>query len=251
MFSYNQYIQKIGGGIGAYSIYDNAAEGTLTSLLFNVVYAAHIELKNVVIQPAITVGYRTKHIEKDKLTFGDLIDPRYGFVYPTTTATDFSSERNFFDFGTGILCYTKTIYAGFSLDHLSEPEESFISPSPGSKLPRKYSFNAGFNIPSGDSGLWAFNPDIVFQRQRDFEEWIVSMAVKYSCMRAGIGVRKGDAIILLFGVQGERISASYSYDITTSSLSTASGGSHEISLLYRLRNKSSNGKRIALNSIAF
>ena len=84
------------------------------------------------------------------------------------------------------------------------------------------------------------------------------MMIKYSCIRAGVGVRSsgigsgnGDAIILLFGFQPGRLSATYSYDITTSSLSIATGGSHEIALSYRIINKNKPIKKMALNTVAF
>jgi type IX secretion system PorP/SprF family membrane protein len=251
MFSYNQYIRPIRGGIGAYSIYDDAGEGTLTSLLFNIVYAAHIELNNVVIQPGITGGYRSRHLDTDRLTFGDVIDPRYGFGQPSTQRVEARSNQHFFDFGTGILMYTKNLYADFSVSHLFEPEESFVRLSAGSALPRRYSYNAGVIFRSSDSSLWAFNPDIIYLKQRDFEEWLIRMTVKYDCIRAGVGVRKSDAIILYLGTQRGNLSAAYSYDITTSTLGTATGGSHEISLIYRIEQKSKEKKQIALRGIAF
>jgi type IX secretion system PorP/SprF family membrane protein len=250
-YYYNQYIQKIRGGIGAYSIYDNAGDGTLKSLLFSLVYAAHIEIKNIVIQPAFEAEYRTRHLDWDKLTFGDLIDPRYGFASPPPSAVKPSSTQSFFDCGTGLLCYTKRLYAGFSIAHLMEPEESFTVPRSGSTLPMKFSYNAGAIFHSGDSDLWSFNPDIIYLKQRDFEEWLVTMSVKYTCWKAGLGVRKGDAVILFFGVQPGRLSASYSYDITTSSLGSTAGGSHELALSYRIINKTKPVKKISLNTIAF
>ena len=108
------------------------------------------------IQPALEGEYRQRHIDVNRFTFGDMIDPRYGFNYPVMSAGIPSSGKTFFDMGTGLLVYTKSVYAGFSLAHLLTPEISFIRPHAGSTLPLKYSYNAGAIFHSGDSDLWSF-----------------------------------------------------------------------------------------------
>jgi hypothetical protein len=54
---------------------------------------------------------------------------------------------------------------------------------------------------------------------------------------AGVWYRSTDAIILLFGVRTSRFSLGYSYDMTISRLTMASGGAHEISFIVRMPQK--------------
>ncbi len=248
--SYNQFINKINSGVGAYALFDQAGEGTFNSSSFNLVYAYHKEIKSVAIQVAATGGYRERHLDWDKLTFGDMIDPRYGFVYSTPQAPP-KSKVSYFDFGTGVLCYTKNLYAGFSVEHLTEPEESFIRPAPGSRLPRRYSVNVGYAIAAGDAGKWIINPDVIYLSQRDFSEWVYGLTAKYDWLRAGVSIRHNDAIILSAGIDTGNLLLSYSYDITTSLLRTYSGGSHEFGAAYRFINKSKASSKMQLSAVAF
>jgi hypothetical protein len=58
----------------------------------------------------------------------------------------------------------------------------------------------------------------------------LGMYVKYGAFTAGAWWREGDAFILSVGVDAGTFRFGYSYDITTSKLTNASGGSHELSL---------------------
>jgi hypothetical protein len=46
-----------------------------------------------------------------------------------------------------------------------------------------------------------------------------------------------DALIFLVGIVHKGISIGYSYDLTISKLTAASGGSHEVTVTYRVKNK--------------
>ena len=49
---------------------------------------------------------------------------------------------------------------------------------------------------------------------------------------AGVWYRTRDAFIVLLGFQAEKVKFGYSYDVTTSKLTTATAGSHEVSLQF-------------------
>jgi len=52
-----------------------------------------------------------------------------------------------------------------------------------------------------------------------------------------LGTVQQDAIILQMGMYLDKMTVGYSYDFNTSALSTASGGAHEISIMYEFAAK--------------
>ena len=63
----------------------------------------------------------------DNLTFGDMIDPKYGFIYNTQeNIANNPSYKQFPDFSTGFVGYTENFYFGFAAHHLTQPNQGFI-----------------------------------------------------------------------------------------------------------------------------
>ena len=78
------------------------------------------------------------------LKFGDMIDPQYGFIYPTNEDINNNPTTvSFPDFSFGMLGYSKNFFAGFSAHHLTQPNQGFISES---ELPTKLTAHIGGNF---------------------------------------------------------------------------------------------------------
>ncbi len=73
-------------------------------------------------------------------------------------------------------------------------------------------------------------PNILFQQQAAFQQLNLGMYVDHGPIIAGVWYRSRDAFIALIGFQTEHLKFGYSYDVTTSKLTTATAGSHEVSL---------------------
>ncbi|HVA97904.1 MAG TPA: PorP/SprF family type IX secretion system membrane protein, partial [Bacteroidia bacterium] len=169
--SYDQAVDALSGGLGLLVTSDQAGQGTINTTNFSGIYAYQL---NVTREFSIRVGfqatYEEKSIDWSKLTFGDMIDPTRGFVYTTHTVPGANSINNV-DFSTGILGFSKTYFFGFAVDHLTQPNESFLQGANVSPLPMKFTGHAGAIIPVGNdlgSGNQAFiSPNILFQKQQD------------------------------------------------------------------------------------
>jgi type IX secretion system PorP/SprF family membrane protein len=234
--SYDQHISSISSGIGLLVMADNAGEGTLNTTDLSGIYSYQLSVtRDFSIRFGLQATYKQRKLDWDKLTFGDMIDPRYGFIYPTTESRP-STSKSFADFSAGILAYTARVYGGVAVNHLTEPEESFIKPAPGSTLPMKITAHAGAIIPI--SGMrneeTYFSPNILYQLQRDFQQICLGMYVAKPPLVGGLwyrqGGRNGDSFQALVGLQQGIFKFGYSYDITISTLAAASAGSHEVSL---------------------
>src|SRR5438105_4751991 len=79
--SYDQYFEGISGGLGLLVLNDKAGEGTLTSSYSSLIYAYQLNItREFSIRTGLQATYAQKTLDVDKLTFGDQIDPRYGFI---------------------------------------------------------------------------------------------------------------------------------------------------------------------------
>ena len=74
-----------------------------------------------------------------------MIDPQYGFIYPTSEdIANYTQSVNYPDFSAGLIGYSKNLYFGFAAHHLTQPNQGFISES---QLPTKLTVHAGGKFP--------------------------------------------------------------------------------------------------------
>nr|MDQ3100635.1 PorP/SprF family type IX secretion system membrane protein [Bacteroidota bacterium] len=176
--------------------------------------------------------YFQKSLDWSKLTFGDMIDPRRGFIYNTNDVPRGGTVGNA-DFSAGVLGYSDIFFVGFAAHHLTEPNESLIVGT--SKLPMKLTGHAGAAIPVGMQGKYGsartrISPNVLYQQQAAFRQLNLGLYVDHGPITAGVWYRTRDAFIALIGFQTEKFKFGYSYDVTTSRLTTSTAGSHEISM---------------------
>ena len=173
-----------------------------------------------------------KYLDWDKLTFGDMIDPRRGFIYQTGDVQR-GGSRYFFDASVGMVGYNKHFFFGFAGHHLNRPDESMIIGS--SRLPIRLTGHMGANIPLGSKSQYRnitkIMPNVIYQYQNGFQEIMLGTYVQYGAFTVGAWYRNLDAFILSIGIDNGKFKLGYSYDITVSKLNNGiSGGSHEVSL---------------------
>jgi type IX secretion system PorP/SprF family membrane protein len=247
--SYDHYLHAIRGGLGLLYLNDRSGGGALTTNCIGLVYAAHITLFNdkLVIRPGIDISYIRKKLDWSKLTFGDMMDPRMGFVYPTAEQPN-DLVRSNIDISNGIIFYTKHVYGGVAAHHLTQPNEGFIGYS---KLPIKFSAQLGATFGELDSARsFSFSPHIVVMKQQDFHMLVAGIAVKYDKYILGLAYRNNDAFIFQAGFQVPLFKVGYSYDYTVSKLSNRTGGSHELAVSFNILYKKE--KKISpLSTVAF
>tara|TARA_Y100000589_G_scaffold332277_1_gene391099 strand:+ start:5875 stop:6876 length:1002 start_codon:yes stop_codon:yes gene_type:complete len=240
--SYDQKSDILSGGIGFSLMSDNVAQ-TLTTNNASLVYSYH---QNVTRKFSLNFGLKGTFIQKSvdvsKLTFGDMIDPRRGFVY-TTNDIILSEPLNILDFSAGVLGFSENFFLGVSVHHLTEPEEALVfnpNSTSNSFLPRRYSAHFGVEIPLKAQTQTMFadkketlSPSILYNKQGDFQELNVGIYYRNGNLVGGLWYRNRDSFILTFGIETDYLRIGYSYDLTTSTLSIISGGSHEVSLAFR------------------
>jgi len=239
--SYDQYIKSLNGGIGVLLTQDQQGKGTIATSMLGLVYSYHLKVtRKFSVMFGAQASYIYKYLNTDNLTYGDMIDPKKGFIYSTNDIIT-SPTKNIFDASAGILGYSKSFFVGVSAHHLNRPDESLINGT--SRLPMRLTGQLGTEIKIGKKSRFESNtsimPNIIYQYQNGFQEINFGAYVKYNSFTAGAWYRNNDAFILLVGINTGTFKIGYSYDVTTSRLNNGvSGGSHEISLGLNLNCKS-------------
>ncbi|MCB0793501.1 MAG: type IX secretion system membrane protein PorP/SprF [Flavobacteriales bacterium] len=231
--SYDQHVDAILGGLGVQVMRDQAGKGTLTTTTVSGMYSYQLAVsRKFSMKFGAQATYFQKSLDWSKLTFGDMIDPRRGFIYNTNDVPRGGSIGNA-DFSAGILGYSDVFFVGFAAHHLTQPNESLIVGT--SRLPMKLTGHAGASIPLGMRGKYGeaktrISPNVLYQQQAQFRQLNLGLYIDHGPITAGIWYRTRDAFIALIGFHTEKFKFGYSYDVTTSKLTTATAGSHEVSL---------------------
>jgi type IX secretion system PorP/SprF family membrane protein len=231
--SYDNYFKNISGGFGVLATHDQQGQGTINTSMLGLVYSYHLKInrKWKAFFGARAAWYQ-KFLDWDKLTFGDMIDPRRGFIYQTGDVPR-GGSRGFFDASFGTVLFNKNFFLGYAAHHLNEPNESMIIGN--SKLPLRHTVHMGAEIQLGKrsrySSTTSIMPNVIYQYQNGFQELSIGTYVKYGSFNAGAWYRNRDAFILTIGINTGKFKLGYSYDVTVSKLNNGvSGGSHEISM---------------------
>jgi type IX secretion system PorP/SprF family membrane protein len=175
--SYDQHVDALAGGVGLIITQDEAGQATLTTTSISAVYAYQLNIsRTFTISAGFEGGYQQKTIDESKLNFGDMIDPRKGFIYNTSEVL-YRNTVGVPDFSAGAMGYSKNLFLGFSVDHLTQPDQSFVAGA--SPLPIKLTIHAGamigLNTHSLQSDEVTISPNI-----------FISTTTKFPAARPGI-----------------------------------------------------------------
>ncbi len=232
--SYDQHVQSLYGGLGLLVTNDRAGKGTLNTTTISGIYSYQLALSRTFsIKAGFQATYFQKSLDWNKLTFGDMIDPRKGFIYNTNDTPRGGTVSNV-DFSAGFLGFSENYFFGGAVHHLTEPNESLLATPEGSPLPMKITGHAGAVIPltndkysENDAKI---SPNILFQQQDNFQQLNMGIYISKGPIVGGLWYRNKDSFIALVGFQTDVIKFGYSYDVTVSKLTNATAGSHEVSL---------------------
>ncbi len=239
--SYDQHFDKIAGGIGVLLMGDRQGQGVINTYAASFIYSYKLKIsRKFNMRFALQATYQQKSLDWSKLTFNDMIDPKYGFVYETNEVAPAKQSKGVADFSAGFIGYTNNLYFGVAATHVTRPYEGFISVT---RLPVKWTAHFGgyFDLKrksrkSRSFGDISISPNIIYQHQLEFHQLNYGLYLNYYPFVVGTwfrqSFRNSDAVIFMFGLQHEMIRVAYSYDLTVSKLANLSGGSHEVSLQF-------------------
>ncbi len=238
--AFDTYAKNVSGGIGLIAMHDQQGQGTIQTSMIGGIYSYNLKVnRKFSLMFGARAAYFQKFLDWDKLTFGDMIDPRRGFIYQTGDVIRGNGRHGFFDASAGLVGFTKNFYFGVAGHHLNRPDESMILGD--SRLPIRVTGHMGATIKLGQRGRYSSNtmlmPNIIYQYQNGFQEFNIGAYLRYESFTIGAWYRNKDAFILSLGISTDKFRIGYSYDLTVSNLGGVSGGSHEISMGINLKCK--------------
>lgn len=226
-------------GFGLSSLYDRAGE-TLTTFSqdFNLAYSVKITEK-AGLRFGLGMGYRIRSINYENLTFGDQIDPRYGFISTNPGSGTLSGSVIFINLTAGVFFHNRFLFAGYSAHNWNEPKQSFTSS--GYRLPRRHSFHLGVNLYASNNSSFSIKPTALYIIQQDFENWVLGSIFQYKMLSVGFYSGINNRAIGSLGFTTNRFQIRYSYDMVSSRLTNRIFSAHEITLGFLLGKGKDNG----------
>ena len=225
-------------GIGGVILRDVAGTSVLTStkVYGSVAYHQMINAGSLV-SLGFNVGWANKQINTSNLTFPSQWNGKFFDVHQTTTAPKLDRTNiNYLDMQVGMnYAYfpTNDIYlnAGFSAMHVNRPKESFFNDESGgnNRVPVRYTGFLNGSIKLNDRVI--VNPNVYGSLQANAWEVVGGLNAHYNAsgdgekvLIAGVYYRYKDAVIPMLGFSFKDLTFTFSYDVTTSSLSNFNNG---------------------------
>ena len=209
------------------------------------------------IQAGLQAGFGMRRTDNSFVFESDLIGGG-----GSENVIDGSAPRNYFDFSSGAVLYSRTLWVGVSASHINQPNQSLLV-NGEDQLPMKLSLQAGYRLdlnPVTDKPAdreRSIMPVLMYRMQGQSDQMDVGIYAVFEPLIAGIwyrGIpfkafddiqgdsddiwnanqfRNTDAVAFLLGFKYKDFSIGYSYDVTTSQIGFANtAGSHEISMTY-------------------
>ncbi|MFC2087656.1 type IX secretion system membrane protein PorP/SprF [Bacteroidota bacterium] len=238
-FSFDHYFHKYKSGLGGLVFRDQSGKGQLGTTNFALQYSYDVIFKNDWhLRPGLYFAYTQRSIDIDPLIFPDELSTGV-----TSIEVPPEEKHTALDFGSSLLLHGKNFWFGFSVDHLTQPNQSLYGEE--SMLPMKITIYGGSRTARYGRLRRTLpeylNYSFIFKKQDKYHQldiggyWFKDPIIFGSYLRwlpliNNLAAR--DALILLGGYKVENYSLLYSFDLTISNLLLQTRGSHEISLMY-------------------
>lgn len=209
-FNYNQYINKIGGGIGLSLVNDVQSLG-INNLSVSAVYAYHLKLDyQSNLHLGLNAGIVNNLFSPQNYVFPSQLD---GGIPPSLTGT----SDLFADIGTGFILQIRNWSLGFSGDHLFQ----YSIAGEKSPLPMKFTVHLMGKLDYNPHGLqkpmFVIFPVFLFQQQSANQQLNYGLYVERENITAGIWFKQNlffdfYSTVFLIGLDIDNYRIAYSFD---------------------------------------
>lgn len=234
-------------GVGGVILRDVAGSGNLTStkVYGSLAYHQMLGLSSL-LSAGFNLGWANKRIDPTRLKFPDQFNQATGFFdagVPTSVVFN-STSTSYMDMQVGLnYAYfpTEDLYVngGFSVHHINRPRETFFMESGfDNRLAPRYIGFVNASVKLNEQVI--VNPMAYYTNQASASELVGGLSANYNLsgdgetqVIGGMYYRVGESLIPLIGFQWKNFRMSFTYDVTTSSLSQYNNarGAIEFSLL--------------------
>lgn len=244
--SFDDFSDKHNTGWGFQLMHDRQLSNFISSYSGSMYYSYHLRLDHYTfIAGGIQAGFVHLQMDPGNLIFPSMINQLTGEVSAQIPYNFEYNRKTYPDLGMGIIGQFNDFFAGFSIHHLNQPNESLLKNDGLGKLPIKFTGHVGAKLFRFHRGLlsreFTLSPQFIYRQQGNFKQLNVGIYlieqnfVVGAWYRNNISVRP-NALVFLAGVANQKLQFGYSFDLTLSKLSNYSYGSHEVSLSFFINN---------------
>lgn len=228
LFTGSAPIMKYKMGIGL--VVNSDKIGANTDLQVGANVAKHFSVGPGRLSVGLKLGVQSRSIDGGEFKVNDQNDP----VYQALKA---SSGQLVADLGAGLFYQSDKWFAGFSANHLTEPQFDFGGGDKAKNtLNRHYYLTGGYNFELSPSVVLA--PSVNVKSDSKVTQFEISALAKINNQfYAGLAYREQDAMSLILGagmLKDNRLRITYSLDYTVPSTDAKKATSHEIMASYFL-----------------
>lgn len=247
--SYDIFVDELRSGFGLSAMTDKMGSAGWRTTTAGLTYSYKVRIsEKIVFSPGLYFGYGINGLDRNKLRLGDGLEyERNGQYYSLDTDLQRLGNQQYFDFNSGFLFYSKVLWLGASFNHMNTPNLSILNSA--SRLPMKTMIHGGGRLtlssgPRSSDRASYLTPSFVYRSQGSISQ--LDIGVNYHIDPVSVGAwYRGkpfeknfiqnpghESLIFTMGLYMKNFTIGYSYDFSISELSTASGGAHEISMVY-------------------
>ena len=234
-------------GLGGLILADEAGSGGLKSTKIYGSVAYHQMLgSSSLLTAGFNVGWANKRIDQSKLKFPDQFDGKFfdGARPSEALLALVNTNVSYFDMQAGLnYAYfpdeNTYINGGYSIHHVNRPTETFFNQSADSnQIAMRHIGFVNAILKVNDRVI--LNPNLYYTMQARASSFMIGLNANYSLsgsgdkqLIAGVYYRAGDAAIAVLGFEIKNIRFTFSYDATTSGLSSFNNnnGAQEFNLM--------------------
>jgi type IX secretion system PorP/SprF family membrane protein len=248
--SYDIWVDEVRSGFGIIATTDKMGSAGWRTSTVALNYSYKVKLsEKLVFSPGLSFGYGINGLDRSKLQFGDGLEFNGASLDP---AFQRLGNTQYFDFSSGFVLYSKELFFGAAFSHINNPNLSILTTE--TRLPIKTVIHGGGRIAIRRGLTKGAKPDyltpsFIYRSQGLVSQMDLGLNYHIDPISLGIWYRgkpwettivnsiQQDALIFTLGLYLNNLTIGYSYDFSTSGLSTASGGAHEISVVYEFEAK--------------
>jgi type IX secretion system PorP/SprF family membrane protein len=252
--SFDHYIAPYSSGVGMLLQRDRQGDGKLTSTSATLLYSYHVWVsEKVTFIPALQVGFTNRSVNYADFVFGDQLNASGANGLPTADNIVNGPNKNYVDIGTGGLLYSDKFWLGISAHHLNKPNQAFTG---NFRLPIQTSIHGGYKflldedrrLPQKyrlNSKEKSISPTFLYKSQGEYDQLDLGVYAIYEPLMFGLwyrgipikkykeGINNNECLVFMAGIHYMGFTFCYSYDLTISTFKPASGGAHEIAVIYQ------------------
>ncbi len=187
---------------------------------------------NWILKSGIQVSYSNSNFNSNNLIFYDQLN-QDGSLSLTNENIIIYDRRSYVGLAAGLLAYSDKVWIGASIFNLNNPNISFLDEN--FKLNKLYSIHFGYYIEN-----LRLSPSIHYKQHSVFKQLDIGTYIDLKPINIGMWYRgipidsnnNFNSLIGSLSLKLNELNLAYSYDYNLSEINSASGGSHEISLIY-------------------